>query len=92
MEASTPHGAGPSHIPSAGQRVVGTLGRGAVLAWSSIATRQAGHWKPWCWRLARARLPAALNVHCGHDDVCKTLDTGWIILFGKDAQQAADGR
>src|SRR4029434_1391925 len=32
----------------------------------------------------------ALNVHCGHDDVYGALDTGWIIVFGKDAQQAAD--
>jgi len=29
-------------------------------------------------------------VHCGHDDVYGALDTGWIILFGKDAQQTAD--
>ncbi|MEE2965726.1 MAG: 2-oxoacid:acceptor oxidoreductase family protein, partial [Acidobacteriota bacterium] len=32
----------------------------------------------------------ALNVHCGHDDINGVLDTGWIIVFGKDAQQAAD--
>ncbi|MHC4427275.1 MAG: 2-oxoacid:acceptor oxidoreductase family protein, partial [Planctomycetota bacterium] len=29
-------------------------------------------------------------VHCGHDDVYAALDTGWIMLFAKDAQQAAD--
>ena len=29
-------------------------------------------------------------MHCGHDDVYGALDTGWIIVFGKDAQQAAD--
>ncbi|MCB0494771.1 MAG: 2-oxoacid:acceptor oxidoreductase family protein [Cyclobacteriaceae bacterium] len=39
---------------------------------------------------ARALTKHALNVHCGHDDVYATLDTGWITLFGKDAQQAAD--
>jgi pyruvate-ferredoxin/flavodoxin oxidoreductase len=32
----------------------------------------------------------ALNVHCGHDDVYAALDTGWIMLFAKDSQQAAD--
>ena len=32
----------------------------------------------------------ALNVHCGHDDIYGALDTGWIMVFGKDAQQAAD--
>jgi len=40
--------------------------------------------------VARALTKHALNVHCGQDDVYGALDTGWIILFGKDAQQAAD--
>jgi pyruvate-ferredoxin/flavodoxin oxidoreductase len=39
---------------------------------------------------ARALTKHALNVHCGHDDVYGALDTGWIMVFGKDAQQAAD--
>ncbi|HYW73569.1 MAG TPA: hypothetical protein VE961_21280, partial [Pyrinomonadaceae bacterium] len=39
---------------------------------------------------ARALTKHALNVHCGHDDIYGALDTGWIIVFGKDAQQAAD--
>ncbi|MFA5878672.1 MAG: 2-oxoacid:acceptor oxidoreductase family protein [Candidatus Margulisiibacteriota bacterium] len=39
---------------------------------------------------ARALTKSALNVHCGHDDIYAALDTGWTILFGKDAQQAAD--
>ena len=39
---------------------------------------------------ARALTKHALNVHCGHDDVYAALDTGWIIAFAKDAQQAAD--
>src|ERR1039458_4430226 len=38
---------------------------------------------------ARALTKQALNVHCGHDDIYGALDTGWIMLFGKDAQQAA---
>ena len=39
---------------------------------------------------ARALTKHALNVHCGHDDIYAAMDTGWMILFGKDAQQAAD--
>ncbi len=39
---------------------------------------------------ARALTRHALNVHCGHDDVYSVFDTGWTILFAKDAQQAAD--
>ncbi|MCP4303981.1 MAG: oxidoreductase [bacterium] len=39
---------------------------------------------------ARALTKHALNVHCGHDDVYAALDTGWIMLFARDSQQAAD--
>jgi len=39
---------------------------------------------------ARALTKHALNVHCGHDDIYAALDTGWTMLMGKDAQQAAD--
>ncbi|MFQ5652328.1 MAG: 2-oxoacid:acceptor oxidoreductase family protein [bacterium] len=39
---------------------------------------------------ARALTKHALNVHCGHDDLYAALDTGWNILFAKDAQQAVD--
>ena len=39
---------------------------------------------------ARALTKHALNVHCGHDDIYGALDTGWIMVFGKDSQQAAD--
>jgi pyruvate-ferredoxin/flavodoxin oxidoreductase len=40
--------------------------------------------------VARALTKHALNVHCGHDDIYGALDVGWIIVFAKDAQQAAD--
>jgi len=39
---------------------------------------------------ARALTKHALNVHCGHDDIYAALDTGWIMLFARDSQQAAD--
>src|SRR5436190_600699 len=39
---------------------------------------------------ARALTKHALNVHCGHDDFYAALDTGWIMMVAKDAQQAAD--
>ncbi|MCP4446572.1 MAG: oxidoreductase, partial [Myxococcales bacterium] len=38
----------------------------------------------------RALTKHALNVHCGHDDLYAALDTGWMVLMAKDAQQAAD--
>lgn len=39
---------------------------------------------------ARALTKHALNVHCGHDDLYAAFDTGWNIMFAKDAQQAVD--
>ncbi len=39
---------------------------------------------------ARALTKHALNVHCAHDDIYMALDTGWIVTFAKDAQQASD--
>lgn len=39
---------------------------------------------------ARALTKHALNVHCGHDDIMAAMDTGWIMLMAKDAQQAVD--
>jgi pyruvate-ferredoxin/flavodoxin oxidoreductase len=39
---------------------------------------------------ARALTSHSLNVHCGHDDVMGVADIGWGILFGRNAQEAAD--
>jgi pyruvate-ferredoxin/flavodoxin oxidoreductase len=74
-----------------GQRVVNfTSGQGIV-----YGVEQYYHAPGKCSTMvlevgARALTKHALNVHCGHDDVYGALDTGWIIVFGKDAQQAAD--
>ncbi|MBI5329785.1 MAG: 2-oxoacid:acceptor oxidoreductase family protein [Betaproteobacteria bacterium] len=38
----------------------------------------------------RAITKATLNVHCGHDDYHCVDDTGFIQVFAKDAQEAAD--
>ena len=39
---------------------------------------------------ARALTSQSLNVHAGHDDVMAVADTGWGMLFTRDAQGAAD--
>ncbi len=39
---------------------------------------------------ARALTSQALNVHAGHDDVMAVADTGWGMLFARNAQEAAD--
>ncbi len=39
---------------------------------------------------ARALSSHALNVHAGHDDVMAVADTGWGMLFARNAQEAQD--
>jgi pyruvate-ferredoxin/flavodoxin oxidoreductase len=39
---------------------------------------------------ARALTSHSLNVHAGHDDVMGVADVGWGIVFGRNAQEAAD--
>ena len=39
---------------------------------------------------ARALTSHSLNVHAGHDDVMGVADCGWGMLFGRNAQEAAD--
>ena len=39
---------------------------------------------------ARALTSQALNIHAGHDDVMGIADTGWGIVFARNAQEAAD--
>jgi pyruvate-ferredoxin/flavodoxin oxidoreductase len=39
---------------------------------------------------ARALTSQALNIHAGHDDVMAVADSGWGILFARNAQDVAD--
>jgi pyruvate-ferredoxin/flavodoxin oxidoreductase len=39
---------------------------------------------------ARALTSHSLNVHAGHDDVMSVTDTGWGMLFARNAQEAHD--
>src|SRR6266568_2179774 len=39
---------------------------------------------------ARALTSHSLNVHAGHDDLMSVADCGWGMLFGRNAQEAAD--
>ena len=39
---------------------------------------------------ARALTSQALNIHAGHDDVMGVADTGWGIVFARNAQEAVD--
>ena len=39
---------------------------------------------------ARAMTSQSLNVHAGHDDIMGVADTGWGIVFARNAQEAGD--
>ena len=76
---------------AAGGRVTNfTSGQGLVLMKEVLYTI-AGKRLPAVFHIgARALTSHSLNVHAGHDDVFSVADTGWGILFGRNAQEAGD--
>lgn len=75
----------------AGGRVTNfTAGQGLILM-KEVLYVIAGKRLPVVFHVgARALTSQALNIHCGHDDVMGIADTGWGILFARNAQEVAD--
>ena len=75
----------------AGGRVTNfTSGQGLVLMKEVLYTI-AGKRLPVVFNIgARALTSHSLNVHAGHDDLMSVADCGWGMLFGRNAQEAAD--
>jgi pyruvate-ferredoxin/flavodoxin oxidoreductase len=75
----------------AGGRVTNfTSGQGLILM-KEVLYVIAGKRLPAVFHIgARALTSHSLNVHCGHDDVMGVADCGWGMLFGRNAQEAAD--
>jgi pyruvate-ferredoxin/flavodoxin oxidoreductase len=75
----------------AGGRVTNfTAGQGLVLM-KEVLHVIAGKRLPVVFHVgARALTSHALNIHAGHDDVMAVADTGWGILFARNAQDVAD--
>ncbi len=75
----------------AGGRVTNfTSGQGLVLMKEVLYTI-AGKRLPVVFNIgSRALTSHSLNVHAGHDDVMSVADCGWGMLFGRNAQEAAD--
>ena len=75
----------------AGGRVTNfTSGQGLILMKEVLYTI-SGKRLPIVFHIgARALTSHSLNVHCGHDDVMGVNDTGWGMVFGKNAQEAGD--
>src|SRR5690242_15163318 len=76
---------------AAGGRVTNfTSGQGLVLMKEVLYTI-SGKRLPVVMNIgARALTSHSLNVHAGHDDVMSVADCGWGMLFGRNAQEAAD--
>ena len=67
-----------------------TSGQGLVLMKEVLFTI-SGKRLPCVFHIgSRALTSQALNVHAGHDDVIAVADTGWGILFARNAQEAGD--
>jgi pyruvate-ferredoxin/flavodoxin oxidoreductase len=75
----------------AGRRVTNfTAGQGLVLM-KEVLFVISGKRLPAVFHIgARAMTSQALNIHAGHDDVMAVADTGWGVLFARNAQEAAD--
>ncbi len=75
----------------AGGRVTNfTCGQGLVLMKEVLYTI-SGKRLPVVFHIgARSLTSHSLSIHAGHDDVMSVADTGWGILFGKNAQEACD--
>ena len=75
----------------AGARVTNfTAGQGLILM-KEVLYVISGKRLPVVFHIgARALTSQALNIHAGHDDVMGVADTGWGILFARNAQEAAD--
>ncbi len=75
----------------AGARVTNfTAGQGLILM-KEVLYVISGKRLPVVFHIgARALTSQALNIHAGHDDVMGVADTGWGILFARNAQEATD--
>ena len=93
MEAESEHSSASfcEGFALAGGRVVNfTSGQGLVLMKEVLYTI-SGKRLPVVFNIgARALTSHSLNVHAGHDDVMSVADVGWGMVFGRNAQEAAD--
>jgi pyruvate-ferredoxin/flavodoxin oxidoreductase len=78
-------------VALAGGRVTNfTAGQGLILM-KEVLYVIAGKRLPVVFHIgARALTSQALNIHAGHDDAMGVADTGWGMLFARNAQEAAD--
>jgi pyruvate ferredoxin oxidoreductase alpha subunit len=75
---------------AAGARVMtATAANGLALMWE-IVYIAASNRCPIVMSLVNRALSAPINIHCDHSDVMGMRDSGWIILFSENGQEAYD--
>jgi pyruvate ferredoxin oxidoreductase alpha subunit len=75
---------------AAGARVMtATSANGLALMWEMLYIA-ASNRCPVVMGLVNRALSAPINIHCDHSDVMGMRDSGWIILFSEDGQEAYD--
>jgi len=75
---------------TAGARVMtATSANGLALMWE-ILYIAASNRCPIVMSLVNRALSAPINIHCDHSDVMGMRDSGWIILFSENGQEAYD--
>jgi len=75
---------------AAGARVMtATSANGLALMWE-IVYIAASTRCPIAMSLVNRALSAPINIHCDHSDVMGIRDSGWIILFSENGQEAYD--
>ena len=75
---------------AAGARVMtATSANGLALMWE-IVYIAASNRLPIVMSLVNRALSAPINIHCDHSDVMGIRDSGWIILFSENGQEAYD--
>ena len=75
---------------SAGARTVtATASAGMALMWEMLGIA-SGMRVPITMAVANRTLSAPLNIHCDHSDVMSARDSGWILLFAENVQEAYD--
>lgn len=75
---------------AAGARTMtATSSQGLAYMWEELHVA-SGLRLPIVMTNANRAISAPINIHCDHSDVMGARDTGWIILFAENAQEAYD--
>ncbi len=75
---------------AAGARVMtATSAQGLALMWEVVYIA-ASYRCPIVMSLVNRALSGPINIHCDHSDVMGMRDSGWIILFSENGQEAYD--